>query len=259
MVAQHNKDNPVPSSVSASNSSSTGTPPMEVIVSFDISKVARTKLVTSFDVAKWMADSANQIFPGTVKTLMMYPGFTVFSSYYNVHDTIQMLKVAKEKISGGGGNATFNYKLAVFLDLKDCGHFKGPLGEKAKDILPHVDTLVTLLRPNYHQMTFTPEVIHKMFTVKFEDCERKLKKEKEGIKVIPAVLWMARKGTVKGMVEGWGLMSEWGRKRDKEVIMFEAFDTPNGRLLSDQGWWRLIDQAEHEIKVEGFVEKIEGF
>lgn len=252
----------IPEVVATHNRQQAATSPaMEVVVSYDVSKIARTTEVTSFDVAKYMADKANSIYPGTVKTLMMYTGFSIFSAYYSTKDTVQQLKIVREKTGGGNGTAnstSFKYDLAVFLDLKDCGHFKGSLGQKAKDFLPHVDIIVTLLRPNYHQMSFNAEILHKMFVTKFEDCERKLKREKPNIRVIPSVLWMAKKGSVGGMAQAWQLISDWSKKKDIEVIMFEAFDTPHGHLISDQGWWRLKDKAEHEIKEDSFVEKVFG-
>lgn len=241
---------------------------MEVIVTYDVAKISRTEQVTSFDVAKYMADSSNDVYPGTVKTLMMYTGFSVFSSFYNAKELVQQLKIAREKMNlntsladhSKGASGVRNYSLAVFMDLKDCGHFRGSLGEKAKEILPHVDIIAILLRPNYHSMAFNAEVTHKMFITKFEDCERKLKEEKAGIQVMPAVLWMSRskKGAISSMARGWQLMSNWARKEDKNIIMYEAFDTPNGHLISDQGWWKLKDRSEHVISMDAFVEKIQG-
>ncbi|ODM97557.1 hypothetical protein Ocin01_09128 [Orchesella cincta] len=258
VAAQHNLRSKL---AMAANNSSTAllSPkdfhPLNVIVSFDISKVVRTEQVTSFDVAKWMADSANKLFPGTVSTLMMYTGFSLFSSYYNVKDTAQQLKIAKEKMAGN--ETSPSYQLAIFMDLKDCGKFHGQLGEKAKEFAPHVDMIATLLRPSYHQMNLKPSVVHKMFVTKFEDCEKKLKKERSGIRVVPSVVWMSRKDSASNMVEFWELMSEWAEKSNRSIIMFEAFDTPHGHLIADQGWWRLKDIAEHKITADAFVEKLQ--
>ncbi|CAL8091662.1 unnamed protein product [Orchesella dallaii] len=229
--------------------------PLNVIVSYDISKVTKTEQITSFDVAKWMSDSANALYPGTVKTLMMYTGFSLFSAYYNVKDTVQQLKEAREKIDR---NVTeFDYELAIFMDLKDCGKFHGQLGEKAKELAPHVDMIATLLRPSYHQMGLKPSIVHKMFITKFEDCEKKLKEERPGIRVVPSVVWMSRKDSASNMIEFWELMSEWAKRGNRSVIMFEAFDTPHGHLIADQGWWRLKDIAEHKISADAFIEKLQ--
>lgn len=227
---------------------------------------------TSFDVAKHMADAANEIYPETVKTLMMtmyrtetyeyadestdYSYWQYIQDWHQSDDEFELIYV--EHLY----HSAWPYNLGIFMDVHDCGRFGGHLPHKVKEVLKYVEQVALFIDPTtfHHLTTLSAQETHKMFLAKFEDCERKLQKEKASVKVMPSSLWKNHHVTISSMVDDWMKKSQWAVENSKEVIMYEAFDTPGGRdfYYWGHGWWRLKDRTTYTINETVFVEKIDG-
>ncbi|ODM91733.1 hypothetical protein Ocin01_14951 [Orchesella cincta] len=164
---------------------------------FDAYRNSRVKQLPSerkysFEIAKYYADEANSVFPGTVDTLLLH------DHYVRVNDNrkpegyeeiIIHLHLAWESLNGNKNSSAFNYKLGVTISLDLCGSGQQEEPSDFKQILTKFVKYADLVVPmvyDFHN-EFVKDEEHKMHIVLLQNCEQIIKKIKPTLEVIPFV------------------------------------------------------------------------
>ncbi|CAL8147213.1 unnamed protein product [Orchesella dallaii] len=216
--------------------------------------------VLDLKIALEVAESANEIFPGTVTTLL-FDGFRKVDKIEHLNQLKTGLnsEPAKRAIQKG-------IKIGTIIDLRTCQKFNSsvfaPITEKVELFIIDVKDSKAVAR---HPISILRK---RIFDAGI--CMRFLKGLAPDVKVmvsvnckeIATVNSVAALEDISACVH---MVSEWGKENKIGVVMPQAFDVPSAPDGSNSfpdkegGWWKLEKKTEQDLNVNLFVETLDEF
>ncbi|CAL8146286.1 unnamed protein product [Orchesella dallaii] len=136
-------------------------------------------------------------------------------------------------------NGNKMYKLAVTVSLNLCENV-GSSSNLLQKFVSYADIIIPVI---YVGSTgnFTPCEEHDRQLELIQKCETNVKQIKADVEVIPIVICRKSVGAGVNSTFGqcWQLMSDWAKRNQRKVIMYEAFDRVAGEYVGGNGWWNL--------------------
>ncbi|ODM96865.1 Platelet-derived growth factor receptor beta [Orchesella cincta] len=202
--------------------------PMTVMMVFNFTDPSE------FAITKKLADRANLIYNGTVKSLYLhYPDL----SDKNVDEAATNLEKIQDLLKNT------DYELGARFPIIDCGT------TYIKPILKYFREIIFYRLPTDEELSQGPEMAFPGFETAFEHCISltKSQSENEIVSIGFESAWSYLPSTdvernSGDLVKFWKMMDNFAREKNINIVLSEAFDTPwRKEYLKDrQGWWRLI-------------------